>query len=202
MASSKGILIETSLVLAALLEGPLGEEVRSYLRGIKEKGGHISEPLLAEIHNLDEPRREWVARLLKDLPFPILRMNLDAINLAQRYVYNKIFEGPLRDLGLHAALASVKAWEELVTLDERLITAREGIERINQVANYPTPAFSLPLSIRWTGDEELDRVRALSWRVTGEKKGEEVVRIIQDMAASFLKEKRLALEKVGKVELF
>jgi len=200
--ADKGVLIETSLVLAALWEDPLGEEVRYYLQGIREKGGHISELLLAEIHNLDEPRREWVARLLRDLPLPILRINLKAVNLAQRYVYNKIFEGPLRDLGLHAALASVKAWEELVTLDERLITAREGIERINQVADYPTPAFSHPLSIGWKGDEKLDRVRALSWRVTGEKKGEEVMRIIQDMAASFLKEKKLALEKVGKVELF
>lgn len=200
--AEKAILIETSLVLAALWEDPQGEEVRSYLQEIREKGGHISELLLAEIHNLDEPRREWVARLLRDLPFPILRINLKAVNLAQRYVYNKIFEGSLRDLGLHAALASVKAWEELVSLDERLITAREEIERINRVAGYSTPAFSHLLSIGWKGDEELDRVRALSWRVTGGKKGEEVLKIIQDMASSFLKEKKLALEKVGKVELF
>lgn len=200
--AEKGILIETSLVLAALGEDPLGEEVRSYLQGVRERGGHISELLLAEIHNLNEPRREWTAQLFRELPLPILRINLKAVNLAQRYVYNKIFEGSLKDLGLHAALASVKAWEELVTLDERLTTAREGVERINQVADHPTPAFSLPLSIEWKGDEELDRVRALSWRVTGEKKGEEVVRIIQEMAANFLKEKRLSLEKVGKVELF
>ncbi len=202
--NEKGSLIETSVVLAALERDPSGENACSYLQGAMEKGGHISELLLAEIHNLNEPRREWTAQLLKELPLPILRINLKAVNLAQRYVYNKIFEGPLRDLGLHAALASVKACEELVTLDERLITAREGVERINQVAHYSTPAFShsQPLSMEWKGDEELYKMRSLSWRVTGKKKGEEVVRIIQEMAANFLKEKGLTLEKVGKVELF
>ena len=196
------IYVETSLVLLALERGDEGEEARGYLEGVLQKGGHLSELVLAEVHNLDEPRREWAARLLKELPFPLLRVNLQALELANRYVYNRVLEGPLRDLGLHGALASVRKCERLDTCDGRFLEALEGIERVNQVAGYPSSSVHLPLGEGWKGDEELDGVRALSWRVTSRKKGEEVVRAIQEMAQNFMKEKGLSLEKVGRIEIF
>ncbi len=197
------IYVETSLVLMALRDGEAGEEAKRYLEGVWKEGGHLSELVLAEIHNLDEPRREWTARLLKDIPFPLLRVNLQALDLANRYVYNKVFGQSLRDLGFHAALASVRNCNRLDTCDGRFLEAVQGIKRVNRVAGYTTPEISTPLSGGpWEGDEELDGVRALSWRVTSRKKGEEVVRTIQKMADNFMREKGLSLEKVGKIEIF
>ncbi|RLD96484.1 MAG: hypothetical protein DRI93_00830 [Aquificota bacterium] len=197
------IYVETSLVLVALRNDERGEEARGYLEKVWEAGGHLSELVLAEIHNLDEPRREWTARLLKDVPLPILRVNLQSLELANRYVYNKVFDQPLRDLGFHAALASVRRCERLDTCDGRLLEAVQGIDRVNQVAGYTTPGFSFPLSNGpWEGDEELDGVRTLSWRVTSRRKSEEVVRTVQEMADNFVREKGLSLEKVGKIEIF
>jgi predicted nucleic acid-binding protein len=195
------IYVETSLVLEALKKGEDGERALVYLRKVKEEGGYLSEVVLAEIHNLEEPRREWVARLLKELPFPLLRVNPPSVELANRYVYNRVFEGELRDLGLHVALASVRGCERLDTLDGRLDGAIEGVGRVNQVAGYPSPSINFPLG-KGERDGELDGVRALSWKVTSRKKAEEVARIIQEMADSFMKEKELSLEKVGKVEIF
>lgn len=197
------IYVETSLVLMALRDDGAGEEARGYLEGVWKEGGHLSELVLAEVHNLDEPRREWTARLLKDIPFPLLRVNLQALDLANRYVYNKVFDQSLRDLGFHAALASVRNCDRLDTCDGRFLEAVQGIKRVNQVAGYATPEVSTPLSGGpWEGDEELDGVRALSWRVTSRKKGKEVVRTIQGMADNFMREKGLSLEKVGKIEIF
>ncbi len=196
------IYVETSLVLEALKKGEAGERALAYLKRVKDEGGHLSELVLAEIHNLDEPRREWTARLLRELSFPLLRVNPTSLELANRYVYNKVFPGELRDLGLHVALASVRDCSKLDTCDGRLVEALEGIEKVNQVAGYPVPSVSLPLGEEWEGDQELDGVRALSWRVTSRKKTEEVARTIQEMADNFMKEKGLSLEKVGRVEIF
>ncbi len=194
------IYVETSLVLEALKKGEEGDKALAHLRSIRD-GGYLSEPVLAEIHNLEEPRREWVARLLKELPFPILRVNPQAVELANRYVYNRVFEGTLRDLGLHVALASVRGCEGIDTCDSRLEEALDGMKRVNQVAGYTLPTIRFPVGKK-DGDGELDEVRALAWRVTSRKKVEEVARTIQEMADSFMKEKGLSLEKVGKVEIF
>ncbi len=201
--SDGGLLIETSVLLAAIEESPVGEATLGFLQGAAERDGHISELVLSEVYNLNEPRREWTARLLADLSLPVVRISTKAVNLAQRYVYNKVLEAPLRDLGLHVALASVGTWKEVGTWDRRLVKAREGIERINKTAGYPIPVLSIPSPLwMWGPDEELDGVRALSWRVTEKKKDYELMRIIQEMAANFIREKGLTLEKVGKVELF
>ncbi len=196
------IYLETSLVLEALKKGEEGEAARSYLEEVLDQGGHLSELVLAEVHNLDEPRREWTARLLKELPFPLLRVNSQAVDLANRYVYNKVFQEALRDLGLHVALASVRGCDRLDTLDKRVLEAKEGIERVNQVAQFSVPEIHLPLAGDWEADRELDGIRALSWRVTSRKRIEEVTRTIQEMADNFMKEKGLSLEKVGRVEIF
>ena len=195
------VYVETSLVLEALKKGEEGERALAYLKGVKEEGGHLSEQVLAEIHNLDEPRREWAARLLKEVPFPLLRVNLPSLELANRYVYNRVFPGELRDLGLHMALASVRNCSRLDTCDSRVLDALEGIERVNQVAGHSVPSVNLALG-EWGGDQELDGVRALSWKVTSRRKVEEVARTIQEMADNFMKEKGLSLKKVGRVEIF
>jgi len=141
--------------------------------------------------------------LFNELPFPILRVNPEVLELANRYVYNKVFDSNLRDLGAHAALATIRECEGLLSLDNRMLNNTENIARINKVAGYNTPRiFSAHPQKIWLADEELDNIRSLSWRVTNRKKAEETARSIQEMANNFLKEKSINLRKVGKIEIF
>jgi len=197
------ICIETSAILAALKTGEEGESMKLHLQEILDQAGHVSELLLSEIYNLDEPRKEWAAQLFNELPFPILRVNPEVLELANRYVYNKVFDSNLRDLGAHAALATIRECEGLLSLDNRMLNNTENIARINKVAGYNTPRiFSAHPQKTWLADEELDNIRSLSWRVTNRKKAEETARSIQEMANNFLKEKSINLRKVGKIEIF
>ena len=197
------ICIETSVILAALRSSEHGETVKSHLQGLLEQKGHLSELLLAEIYNLEEPRKEWASQLFRELSFPVLRVNPESLELANRYIYNKVLPPDLRDLVAHAALATIKECEGLFTLDTRILNAVEEIARINNVAGYPTPRiFSADLQEEEPIDKELDKIRSLSWKVTNRRKAEEVARDIKEMANNFLKEKGVNLRKVGKIEIF
>jgi len=49
------ICIETSAILAALKTSEEGESMKLHLQEILDQAGHVSELLLSEIYNLDEP---------------------------------------------------------------------------------------------------------------------------------------------------
>lgn len=198
------VYIETSTILASLERTDLGERCDQFLKGLPLESSYLSELVLAEIHNLEEPRREWAARLLKERPFPILRVNVRALDLANKYFFNKVILPEHRDGGLHVAIASLRGCETLYTWDEdHLIAQQEGFGRINNVMGCPIPHLLSPFPIEegWE-DAELHAVRALSYRVTSRKQKKEVVRGVVESADFFMKEKGLNLQKVGKIEIF
>jgi len=197
------IYIETSVILASVEKGEFGERCVEFLNTLSLESTYLSELVLAEVHNLEEPRREWVARLLKKRPFAIYRVSTKAIELAEKYFFNKVIAPEHRDTGLHVAIASLYGCKTLYTWDkDYIISNQQGFSKINSIFGCSLPELILPFDDYEWKDKELYNIRALSYRVTSRKDKREITRGIKESCDFFLKEKKLTLDKVGKVEIF
>ncbi|MGB9808101.1 MAG: hypothetical protein ACPLSJ_06035, partial [Thermosulfidibacteraceae bacterium] len=126
------VYIETSAILF-FVKKDLKENLTNLL---KDKTHFISDLVLAEIHNMDEPYREYTARLLEEIGFPVLKLQEEDTEFARKYVYNKVIETKEYSLGLHYYLAA-KNNAAIITASNRLIEVKEGLERINNHFKVP-----------------------------------------------------------------
>lgn len=183
--------IETTSLLLAIRE----EFKEKLLSEIKDFDYFVSDLVLAEIHNMDEPDREYVARLLNEINPLVLKIQEEDLEFGRKYVYNKVLENKDYPLGVHYLIAS-KNNAVIVTCAKKLSDLKDGLDRINSYFKLPTSTISL---IGYYESETLEKVRASIGRLV-ETQGEKKLAVnIRESSEFFIREKKLPLVRREKV---
>lgn len=183
--------IETTSLLSALKD-EFKEKLLSEIKGFNY---FVSDLVLAEIHNMDEPDREYVARLLQEINPPVLKIQEEDLEFGRKYVYNKVLESKDYPLGVHYLIAS-KNNAVIVTCLKKLLELKDGLERINNYFKLPTPDISI---IGHYENESLDRIRVSIGRLVEAQGEKKLAIVIRESSEFFIREKKLSLIRREKV---
>ncbi len=198
--------IETSVLLLALTKGQGAERAREVLSDLKENA-EVSDLVLSEIYNLPEPMKDRSTKLVVELQLPSMRLSPSCFSLAEKYLYNRVMKGTLRDWGLHLATAAVRGFKNIVTADTLIAsTLLEGTNSINKREGYSEISATL---LEWTEDEEtkrwfdeLRKIRELSYKATSKRGIKDTLKGIETSALHLMKEKSVSIERIGSIEIF
>ncbi len=159
---------------------------------------YISDLVIAEVHNIEEPWREWVAKLLKEHPMLCVKVQKEELEFSRKYVYNKVLTPEEYCTGLHYYIGCTKGFDEVHTCNSLMAEKKEELDRINQHFNKKTTEVKL-LKCTDFPAEELSRVRKMIARLC-ETQGEiKLLSAIRESVDFFFKEKELSLRRVEKI---
>lgn len=185
------LYLETTFILLVVdrkLEDSIKEE-------LKDKYAFTSDVTLAEIHNLEEPIREFSARFLNDINIPVLKLHEYLAEFSRKYVYNKVLEEKDYSIGLHYLIAS-KNSAKLITADEKFEKLKEGLDRINSYFKVPIT----DVEIKGTySNELLDKVRYNIGKLISSQGEKKFTVSIRESSEFFIREKKLPLLRREKI---
>ncbi len=182
------VYVETSAILnkAANKEKLEGEAI-------------ISDVVLAEIHNLDEPWRDWCARLLKENPPPNIRIEQEEVEFARKYVYNKVLSKEDYIIGLHYILACLRGAKKLMTCNPLFAEKKEELDRINRHFKKPTIEIEL-VECTKIPEETLKKVRSMAHRLLETQGPVKLVQALRESQEFFQKEKELKIRRISRID--
>ncbi len=180
------IYIETQLLISAA----------KYDECSLPKEAFTSDLAIAEIHNIDEPERTWVAQLLENNYIPCLKVNKEEFEFARKYVYNHIINPKDFCLGVHYAIAA-KVQAKLFSNDERFSLLKEEFNRINQ--HFGWPITKVEVAKCSTTETNLQKVREMINRLFETQGSVRTVAAVKESVEFFTREKKLNLKRVEKI---
>ncbi len=160
-------------------------------------GGVVSDLVLAEVHNLDEPWRDWAARLLEEASPLCLRLELSEVEFAQKYVYNHVLASSDYPLGLHYALACLRGLDGVVSCGDALEERKPELDRIN--SHFKVPAVEVETFECSELPEKLFEVRGMIGRLLESQGPVRLLQAVRESQEFFQREKGLKLKRVGKI---
>ncbi|BAT71221.1 hypothetical protein TST_0413 [Thermosulfidibacter takaii ABI70S6] len=185
------IYVETTLLLAMAKDEELAQK-------IDLKNAFISDLVLAEIHNLEEPWRNWVAKFLKEHPLVSVKLQKEEIEFARKYVYNKIIKPEEFTLGLHYFIGCSKGFDAIYTCDPLLEQLKPEMDRINLHFNKNTTEVK-NFSCTDYPQADLIKIRQMINRLC-ESQGEvRLLTAIRESQEFFCKEKELSIKRLEKL---
>lgn len=181
---------ETSFVLAACKD--------EAAEGRLKEGFVVSDLVIAEIHNLDEPWRTWSAQLLKELNPVCLRIENDLVEFAKKYVYNKVIGYGELSLGIHYILAACGGADLLVSCDARFSELKAGFDNLNRHFGRPTIDVEVAECADWPRDM-LSRIRGMVGRLCESQGSVRLTSAVYESLDFFFREKELRLRRVARL---
>ncbi len=183
--------VETSLLLAMAKEASSFDEL--YTVELV-----VSDLVIAEVHNLEEPWRQWVAQFLNEREVACLRVEKEDLEFARKYIYNKVLSTEEYPLGVHYLMACTRGADRCYTCDVMLEQLKEGMDRINGHFGKPTVSISV-IPCEDYPRQDLLKVRAMVGRLC-ESQGEvRLLSAIRESVDFFQREKGIRLRRVPKV---
>ncbi len=189
------VYLDTELLIFAAKSKENEEKLNALLSGHQP---FLSDLIIAEIHNLDEHFRHWIAQFLERNPMPVIKVNEEIIEFARKYVYNKVIEIENFTVGLHYAIASLKGIEIIFTPSEEWLSFYQGFKRINEHFNVSTPEIK-KIEAEDIPSSNLKDVRKKIARLLETQGTTRLFRAIIESQEHFFKEKGIRLTRIEKI---
>ncbi len=189
------VYVDTELIIFAAKQKENEDVFNELLSGHQP---FISDIVIAEIHNLNEPFRHWTAQYLEKNTFPVIKISEEAIEFAKKYVYNKVIDSKDLTIGLHFSLASYKGIDFIVTPNEKWEQYFQGFKRINEHFNLSVPEIK-KVTLKEIPQTNLEDIREKIARLLETQGTTRLYRAIIESQEHFSREKKIKFQRIEKI---